>query len=197
MRWPRLAFLPLLLAAPPAWAAGEGADDEPRSHFTIMLGGGPLVPHGQMEKSTRTGLNVTGRFGWTARSGFGLVTNLEYAPLKREPADSIAGTTEVDSHLVVATAAPRFTLGRSVFRLWVAAGAGVLVERVRTETTTEGVVIAETSVDVVPTFNGSSGIDLHFFANGGLSIAGAYTRSLESGSDHDFFSVNAGLVFTL
>lgn len=195
MRFIRLALLalPILAFAAPAYADEEG-EDRATSHFTVAFGGGALLPFGEMDPSTEAGLNVTGRIGWNAANGLGLVTNLEYAPLRRE---SDAALTDVDSHMFVATAAPRFTLGRKVLRLWVAAGGGVVVERVRTETTSADGILTDTEVDTVPAFNGSSGIDLHFFSNGGLSIAGAYTRSFSDTEVYDYFSVNAGLVFTL
>ena len=43
---------------------------------------------------------------------------------------------------------------------------------------------------------GESGFDFHFFGSGGVLLSGGYTRGLTQ-ADVDFFSVRAGLVFTL
>ncbi len=175
------------------------ADDseKAKSHFTIAFGGGALVPEGSMKDSASVGLDVSSRLGWTASNGFGLVTNLEYAPLKRQASASIIDPTQIDSHMFSATAAPRFTIGHKTLRLWFAAGAGIVIERVHTETTMITGVFTNTKVDYEPTVNGSSGIDLHFFSNGGLTIAASYMRSISGSSVYDYFALGAGLVFTL
>jgi hypothetical protein len=167
------------LAAP---AHAEG------SHFTVALAGGALVPQGEMAQDTNAGLDVWGRFGWTAANGLGLVMNLEYAPLRRAAAGS-PETDAIDSQIFGAHAAPRLTLGHHAVRFWLAPGAGVVVDRTATATAVK--------VDTAFTLAGQGGFDFFFFENGGLTLAGGYTRALSSATSYEYVSVNAGLMFLL
>jgi hypothetical protein len=193
MRLVSLASLALVLGTLAGSAgADEGEEKAPLgSHFTLAFAGGAVLPNGDMEGGADPSLDVSGRFGWNGTSGLGLVVNVDYALLRR---NSVAGAIEpvaIDAHMLSATAMPRFTLGKKVFRLWIAAGGGVLFEKT-TASTSE---VERTYYATVPAWGGSAGLDLHFFANGGLSLAGAYTRSLDN--EYDFISVNAGLVFVM
>jgi hypothetical protein len=167
------------------------------SHFTVAFAGGELFPSSRMQTGPRTtnqGLDVWSRIGWNAANGLGLVMNLEYAPLRHQPTEGLSPDTQIDGHMFAATAAPRFTIGHRTVRVWLSAGGGIVVERVHTET--PGTSLSTTEVGSAFAVHGSGGIDLHLFGSGGLQVAGGYTRSL-SDSTYDFFSVNAGLVFTM
>lgn len=169
------------------------ADDEegrePESHVTVAFSGGAFLPYGGMKDGYKSGLDVVGRVGWNSANGVGVVASVEYTPVRR----AARPTLEMASHMFAAAAAPRYTLGHEVVRVWIAAGGGVVVEYNTTRTGT----VSETRVSTVPTLQGASGMDLHVFQTGGLSVSGAYTRSLFTSSVYDFFSVSAGLVFTI
>jgi hypothetical protein len=198
------AILVLIMMAS-AIARADDADatcpPPPTSHFTIAFTGGALVPRGAMQESANPGLDVGSRIGWTARNNFGFVMNLEYAPLRRDPDPTLGAVADqqVDSNLFVGTLAPRFTIGRSTVRIWFAAGGGVVVEHRSTEILTMTTDTIRTETDTEGAFSGSSGLELHFFANGGLQFSGGYTRSITSDTKqvYDFFSLDAGLVFVI
>ncbi len=162
----RLAWL-LLCLVPTAAAAEES------SYFSFAFGGGALVPQGDMKKDVDAGLDVWGRLGWTSTSGLGFVLGFDWAPL-RNPTDG-------QTSLLQATAAPRFTIGKDVVRLWISAGGGVLAQK---------------GEPVRPTVNGAGGLDLHVFGSGGFSLIGCYARGITQ-AEVDYFCVSAGLVFTL
>jgi hypothetical protein len=164
---------------------------ERRSELTVAFSGGALVPQGEMGVETNPGLDVVGRVGWLTPSGIGLVMNLEYAPLRRDPG-TVADDEVVDAHLFAATAGPRFTLGRDIFRVWLAGGAGVVVERT---STTGSDMSSQVEVESALGVSGGGGLDFCFFGSGGITVAGAYTRGLSSGAEQEYVSVNAGLVF--
>src|SRR4051812_43268102 len=77
-----------------AFAGTARADDsnKQRSHFTVAFGGGVLLPNGSMKDGTDASLDVGSRIGWTGTSGFGVVTNLEYAPLSHQGALGVLET---------------------------------------------------------------------------------------------------------
>jgi hypothetical protein len=168
----------------------EPEEIAPHAQFTFAFAGGALFPQGSMMRETQPGLDVWGRVGWITPSGLGLVMHVEYAPLRRS-AESAADEV-VDAHLFAATAGPRFTLGRHLVRVWLAGGAGIVVERVHTTQADQSSVVAVESALGV---SGGGGLDLCFFGSGGITLAGAYTRGLTSGAEQDYVSVNAGLVF--
>jgi hypothetical protein len=172
-------------------ATPEGEANPPRSQFTLAFAGGALVPQGAMGAQTDPGLDVWGRLGWLTPSGLGLVMNVEFAPLRRTPGTT-TGDEVVDSQLFAATAGPRFTLGRDVVRVWIAGGAGVVVERTAV---TAADLSSEVDVEGVFGVSGGGGLDLCFFGAGGITLAGAYTRGVSGGAETEYVSVNAGLVF--
>jgi hypothetical protein len=164
----RLAWLlPVLLVTTTAAA-------EESSYFSFAFGGGALAPTGNMRKVVNAGLDLWGRLGWTSASGLGLVLGFDLAPL-RTP-------TESQKTLSQAMAAPRFTIGGDVVRVWVSAGGGVLLQK---------------GAQATPTLNGGGGLDLHVFGLGGFTVHGGYVRGISSPNEVDYFSVSAGLVFTL
>jgi hypothetical protein len=185
--------------APPSDPDADGDDAgklepeevAPHAQFTFAFAGGALFPQGSMTRETQPGLDVWGRVGWTTPSGLGLVMHLEYAPLRRSN-ESAATDEVVDAHLFAATAGPRYTLGRHLVRVWLAGGAGIVVERVQTTQADQSSVVAVESALGV---SGGGGLDLCFLGSGGITLAGAYTRGLSSGAEQDYVSVNAGLVF--
>jgi hypothetical protein len=173
-------------------AEGEAeAKPERKSELTVAFSGGALVPQGAMGADNNPGLDVWGRIGWLTPSGLGLVMNVEYAPLRRDPA-TVPEDEVVDSHLFAATAGPRFTLGREMVRVWIAGGAGVVVERTAT---TAADLSSQVDVESALGVSGGGGFDFCFFGSGGVTLAGAYTRGLSSGAEQEYLSVNAGLVF--
>jgi hypothetical protein len=193
MRKPAFASLTVLCVAL-AWPLSILADEhgpqgtEPESHVTVALSGGAFLPQGDMKSGYKSGLDVLGQVGWNAENGLGVVMSVEYTPVRRRARSAL----EVASHMFAAAAAPRYTLGHQTFRMWFSAGGGVVIERTET-TLTES--LSETTMSTVPTLHGASGIDLHVFETGGLTVSGVYTRSLDR--VYDFFSVGAGLVFTI
>jgi hypothetical protein len=192
MRAVLVLVLALLL---PAIAHAEDKDG-PRSHFTVAFAGGVLVPEGRMADGANASMDVGVRVGWNARNGLGLVLGAEYAPLGRE-VDAAAGQTDVESHLLAATAGPRFTLGHHWLRVWITADAGLVFERRRTTNT-----VGETSAEHTEVLNdfvvgGAVGVDLHLFSNGGLTFSGAYTSAVSDHPDYEMITVAGGLVFVI
>jgi hypothetical protein len=144
-----------------------------RAEFNFAFGAGALVPFGDMKNVVDPGLDVWGRLGWVSEGGVGLTLGVDWAPLRDKD--------QTQSHVIQAMATPTLTLGRDLVRFWVAAGGGVVVEQ---------------GSPATPAVTGASGLDLHFFGSGGVLVSGGYTRGLTQ-TEVDFFTVTAGLVFTL
>jgi hypothetical protein len=198
---PGLVVLACIAAGPAARAAQDGPQQQPApppapedesAGFDIAFGGGALVPQGDMAQTIQTGLDVGGRVGWSSRLGLGLVLSIDYAPLRVKPVAGVEDT--VGSHLFTGSLAPRLVLGKSLLRVWLSAGAGVLVERTQT---TPAVGSGTTTVESGVTVGGQGGLDLLFFDSGGLSVSGGYTRGLASVEKFQYMAFTAGLVFTL
>jgi hypothetical protein len=144
-----------------------------RAEFDFAFGAGALLPFGDMKQVVDPGLDVWGRLGWVSEGGVGLTLGVDWAPLRDQD--------QTQSHVIQAMATPTLSLGKDLVRFWVAAGGGVVLER---------------GSPAAPAVTGESGFDFHFFGSGGVLLSGGYTRGLTQ-TDVDFFSVRAGLVFTL
>ena len=162
------------------------------SGFDIEFGGGALIPTGDLAHDSQPGLDVGGRFGWSSGVGLGLVVSLDYAPLRQK--SHAAGETS-DGHLFYGSLEPRFAIARSFVRVWLSAGAGVIVERTQTQSTVGGGTSATTDSGL--TVGGQGGLDFLFFDSGGLSVAGGYTKGLSAIDKFEYMAFTAGLTFML
>lgn len=162
------------------------------SGFDIEFGGGAMIPMGDLALESQAGLDVGGRFGWTSSVGLGLVVSLDYAPL-REKTRSVDEAT--DAHLFYGSLAPRFAFGRSFVRVWLSAGAGVILERTQTQSVVGGQTTSSTDSGV--TVGGQAGLDFLFFDSGGLSVSGGYTKGLSAIEKFQYLAFTAGLTFML
>lgn len=172
-----LSFVLVLLASLSGFAQEE--NPPPPSYFTVNFAGGMLFPSGDMADANDNSWNFAARLGWTATSGLGFVASAEWAPLKM--------AVDADAHNVFVGAGPRFTMGYSTLRPWVAVQGGALISRVKI-----GSADVDTETDFI--MSGLLGLDVHFFSNGGLSLTGGYANNFD---DKAYFTAMAGLVFTL
>jgi hypothetical protein len=182
--------------APPSPAAApETAPPPPPpspSGFDVEFGGGALIPTGDLALESQAGLDVGGRFGWSSSVGLGLVLSLDYAPLRQK---THAADETSDAHLFYGSLAPRFAFGRSFVRVWLSAGAGVIVERTQTQSVVGG--STSTTTDSGLTLGGQGGLDFLFFDSGGLSVSGGYTKGLAAIDKYQYLAFTAGLLFML
>jgi len=178
------------LAAPPAaaeqtlTAADFSVETKPaeRGYWHASLLGGVTVPTSAMGELYKRGVAANLRIGYTGRSGLGLTISGAYSPLAtRSP------SLGAESHLVLATATPRFTLGREFLRVWVGAGGGVAIERSSNGT------LSRTRAE--PLALGEGGAEFHVFSSGGLTLQGNYARSFGD-LDAQLVSFLGGLIFT-
>jgi len=160
--------------------------------FDIEFGGGALIPTGELAVETQAGLDVGGRFGWSSSVGLGLVLSLDYAPLRLK---AHAADETSDAHLFYGSVAPRFAFARSFVRVWLSAGAGVIVERTQTQSVVGGNTTSTTDSGV--TVGGQGGLDFLFFDSGGLSVSGGYTKGLSAIEKYEYLAFTAGLTFIL
>src|SRR5262249_14013542 len=123
---------------PSPTAAPEPAPPAPPptpSGFDIEFGGGALIPTGDLALESHAGLDVGGRVRSRSSVGLGLVLSLDYAPLRQK---TRAADETSDAHLFYGSLAPRFAFGRSFVRVWLSAGAGVILERTQTQSVVGG-----------------------------------------------------------
>jgi hypothetical protein len=186
----RILLVPVVLTLLAGSAAAE-EDPEPTpatSAWHMSFVGGVLVPVGDMADTHKLGLAIGGRLGWTSALGLGFEVAGTYSPLAT---DNLPDLTNVDTHFVTATAAPRFAFGRT-FRLWLSAGGGVAYEH--TTVRFRGVEV-DSSNQLVPLATASVGLDLNFFDSGGLTFMATGNRTF--GDDpYEFGQAIGGLQFT-
>jgi len=186
---------PASKAPPSPTAAPEPAPPPPPSTpsgFDVEFGGGALIPTGDLALQSQPGLDVGGRFGWSSGLGLGLVLSLDYAPL-RQKTHATAETS--DAHLFYGSLAPRFAFAKSFVRVWLSAGAGVILERTQIQSTVGGGTATTTDSGV--TVGGQGGLDFLFFDSGGLSLSGGYTKGLSAIEKYEYLAFTAGLTFIL
>lgn len=185
----------VVLATGPASAQDDGyqpSESEPsQSYWGITLQGGMLVPLGGMTDIYQRSLAAGGRLGWTNRHGLGLDVSAEYAPLSRVP--NLTGDT-YETHYVTASLMPRFTLGKSYLRLWLAAGGGMAYEQ-STHIAPAGTISLGTSREMALAGTGAAGLELHPFSGVGLAVISSYTRTYGD-IEYQFVNLTGGLVLT-
>jgi hypothetical protein len=164
-------------------------DPERASYWSFAMLGGRRSPLSDAREFYDPGLAATARLAWTSSLGLGLGIGASYSPLPRRDV-SPAGTGE--GHIVALTGAPQLTLGRRTLRFWLAGGGGAVIEN-RLLDGEGGQSDAE--IDTQPAGNLASGLELHLFSSGGISLAGDYTRTLGQ-RRLEFYSLLGGLVFT-
>jgi hypothetical protein len=155
----------------------------------VSFVGGVLQPVRDMADTHKLGLAIGGRLGWTSSFGLGLELAGTYSPLAPE---NLPDLTNVDTHFVTATAAPRFAFGRT-FRLWLSAGGGVVYERT---TTRFRDIEVDTTNDVLPLATAAVGLDLNFLDSGGLTFMAVGNRTFGD-EPYEFGQAVGGLQFTL
>ena len=169
----------------------EGAEN--RAYWTVSFLGGLLTPRKEMRATHDQSLLAGGRFGWTGSHGAGLDITADYSPL---PRDDVAELESFETHFLVATVAPRFTLRWKKLRLWGSVGGGFALERT-TEFDRETKVATDT--DYSSAAVGSAGLELHLLSSGGLAVVGSYARVFSSlGIEtvkYEFVNLTGGLVF--
>ena len=186
-----VALLAALLVGPrPAHAARH------HGYWLVSFIGGLMAPLRTTADRRASGLAVGARMGYTGASGLGLTLAVDYSPLPVVDASLDAGRTAIDNQMVAVAIAPRFTLGRGTYRLWLSGGGGALVER-----TTTGALPDppggdhQTDTTLAPAALGELGLETHFFDGGGLVVTGSYMRSFGK-SRAELAAVLGGLVFT-
>ena len=164
------------------WQQAEEQEGH-KGYWHTSFGGGVMVPIGNMSEAFSAGLAANLRIGYTSKFGLGLAIGAGYSPLPRKQT-----TIAPESHLVLLTALPRFTIGRDLFRMWVGAGGGVVLQR------TDQAMGTVSATEPVAT--GEAGLEMHLFSSGGISILGSYSKSFGRDVDASLFSFSGGLVFT-
>lgn len=187
----RIAVVPVILGLLAGAAAAQddaAAETEPgRSAWHLSFVGGVLQPVRDMADTHELGLAIGGRLGWTSSFGLGLEIAGTYSPLS--PRD-LPDLTNVDTHFVTATAAPRFAFGRT-FRLWVSAGGGVVYEHT---TTRFRDLEVDSANDVLPLATAAVGLDLNFLDSGGLTFMAVGNRTFGDQA-YEFGQAVGGLQF--
>jgi hypothetical protein len=173
-------------AAPADIDAPETRDDEWDAWSITMLGGA-LIPLSTMSDTHQTGLVAGARVAWQTRFGLGLEVSGSYSPLSGRPVDEI----KAETHYGTLTAGPRFTLGRGLWRLTIAAGGGGAFERTRL---TQGDV-ALTSTRSGALVEGRGALEMHVVPGGGLVVGGGYTHSFGD-DEYRYATASAGLMLT-
>jgi len=168
--------LPVLLASIVIHAGTARADDEPKSdeshptsYWHVSFLGGVVKPLGDNADNHDLGLLAGGRIGWSHRVGLGLAISGFYSPLPRKT-DPLLPLVTYENHFAVLVGGPQLSLVWKRLRVWMAAGAGLAMERAR-----------------------------RFIASGGLVIAGDYTRTFKdlgfSTAPYQLADLSAGIVF--
>ena len=174
--------LPLLLAcaifASGSDARGEAAplieDPDTRvSYWTLSLLGGGAFPVAKFADERELGLAAGVSLAFTSKSGLGAALSAGYSPL---PAVDLDDGVRREHQLGHAQLAPRFTLGRGIFRLFVGGGGAVVYERTKSEPRA-GSEPAETTTKTDAGAVAEAGLQLHFAGAGGIVIGGSYLHT--------------------
>lgn len=176
-----------------ATAHADDLDDKgDSSYWELALAGGMLVPFDQMADDHQPSLAGNMRVGWVSSLGLGIDLALEYSPLSRQPQnpDDI-----YEIHFATAGVMPRFTLGKKLIRLWLAAGGGMTFEHVEHVSAGGGAGLEPTISRISPAGMGAAGLELHAFSGVGLAVTGSYTRNFGD-SDYQMLNVTGGLAIT-
>lgn len=162
-------------------------EDDGLAYWTITFLGTFLTPTGSLADTHDPGLGTALSIGWVGHGGFGAQIELRYAPIPHDP----VAVTQIDAHMFYGTLAIQYAFFWRSVRLWTAAGAGAVAERVRTE-------FRETDISIdwlhASTLYGAAGLELHLFSNGGPGVAASYSQSVQ-GDDYSFYALSAGLTF--
>ena len=164
------------------WQQAEELETR-KGYWHTSFDGGVMVPTANMSEAFNTGLTASLRIGYTSKLGFGFAVGAAYSPLPRTQSEIAP-----ESHIALFTALPRFTIGHDLFRMWVAAGGGLVLQR--TDQASETVSKTE------PVASGEAGIEMHLFSSGGVALLGNYSKSFGEDIDASLLSFTGGLVFT-
>ncbi|HTM22526.1 MAG TPA: hypothetical protein VL172_18520 [Kofleriaceae bacterium] len=178
------------------------ADDEPKSdeshptsYWHVSFLGGVVKPLGDNADNHDLGLLAGGRIGWSHRVGLGLAISGFYSPLPRKT-DPLLPLVTYENHFAVLVGGPQLSLVWKRLRVWMAAGAGMAMERARRF---DRNLLVEKKTEEGMAAGASAGVELHFIASGGLVIAGDYTRTFKdlgfSTAPYQLADLSAGIVF--
>lgn len=188
----------LCLGAPNAAAAPDkkvsNASDAD-SYWTISFLGGVVIPQRNTADTHKQGLSAGGRLGWTSKMGLGVYVAGDYSPLPR--VDSDDPLESFDTHFGLLTLQPTYTLRWKALRVWLGGGAGVAAERTRQNYRD---MPGERRTDYSLAVAGASGLELHLFSGGGLSVTGTYSKLFDKvgfvrDRTYKLVNVTGGLVF--
>jgi len=172
--------------------AQSAAEPEPQggARWSLTLGGGALVPVGQMRDGYQDALVAGVRVGVRSRIGLGLQLAADYSPLPRR---SIASETFDTAYGTVALL-PSWTIGRGAVRLQLGAGGGMAFEHVAV--TAGPGASAATDDALAPAAIGQAGLEFHLARGGGLVLLGGATRTFGD-RDYQYAWGIAGLTLEL
>lgn len=155
------------------------------------MGGGMMLPLEEVSETYQESLAASIRLGWISRLGLGVDMTLDYSPASRQPtpADDV-----FEVHLLSAGVMPRFTLGRKMIRVWLAAGGGLTYEHSE-HVSTEGIGLEPTTNKYAPTGMGAAGIQVYAFSGVGLAVTGSYAHSIGD-LTYQLLNVTGGLAVT-
>lgn len=181
-----------ILAAPAYAENSESEDERKGSYWELAFAGGMLVPLGDMSDLHQQSLAGNVRISWVSSLGLGLDLAVDYSPLSRR---QLNPDDVYEIHFASAGLMPRFTLGRNVFRVWLAAGGGMAFEHVE-NVANGGVAGLEPTISRVSAAGmGAAGVELHAFSGVGLAVIGSYTRTYGD-VDYQMLNVTGGLAVT-
>ncbi len=183
-------LLAIALTSSPAAAEGK-KKHKAHSYWSMSFLGGLIRPTGDMKATHKQGLVAGARLGWTGKMGLGLELSATYSPL---PRDNLVPLETVETHFVVTTLGPKFTLGRDKVRLWVTGGGGVAMDRSRRRFR-DVLVPGGKSTDYAVATGGTVGFDLHMLSSGGLTISASYYE-IQAPLRYTYLTATGGLVFT-
>jgi hypothetical protein len=168
---------------------------KPSSYWHVSFLGGVVKPIGDSADTHDLGLAAGGRIGWSHKVGLGLAISGFYSPLPRQD-DPLDVLTTYESHFGALTAGPQLSLVWKRLRIWTSAGGGMALERSRRFYRN---LLEEKRTEKGLAATVSAGAELHFISNGGLVVAGNYTRTFRdlafSTDPYTLADVSAGLVF--
>ena len=182
----------LTLAAPAHAEDSDNGGKESESYWELAFAGGMLMPLSGMTEEHQQSLAGNVRFGWVSSLGLGLDLAIDYSPLSRRQLDP----EEVyEVHFATAGLLPRFTLGKHILRLWLAAGGGMTYEQIA-HISTRGIAGLEPTVRRFSAAGmGAAGLELHAFSGVGLAVTGSYTHTYGEVA-YQLVNVTGGLAVT-
>jgi hypothetical protein len=140
-----------------------------------------------MDLTHQYGLVAMARVSWTSVIGVGAEVGASYSPLPRAPVRGLRS----EGNYGTLVAGPTYTYGQGVWRLALAAGGGLAIERTRQR----GTGLDDGATRTLLAVQGGPRIEIHLVDGGGLVVGGDYTYTFGAVT-YSYASYVAGLILT-